>query len=129
MDAQTRQEDGTIPHEKLPDNPTCPLCEQAVLPGDNVIFSHEEIVHTNCRLASDGITDSVAHILRRNSGLEFCQSCVARMLHVTYEQAVKAVTSLRMTTRYRVRAMGTCSVCGNHWMTVKAEPPSVGGGV
>ncbi len=91
--------------------------------------SHGEIIHIKCRhVDSDGISDSVAHVLRRNAGLEFCQSCIARMLHITYEQAVKAVTAVRMTSRYRVRAMGPCSVCGNHWITVRAEPISVGGG-
>ena len=116
-------------HEKVPDNPQCPLCQQEVLPGDHVVFAHAEIVHLNCRHKSDGIADSVAHLLRRHAGDEYCQSCVARLLHITYEEAVKAVTALRMTSRYRVKAMGTCSVCGNHWMTVRAETPSVPEGV
>jgi hypothetical protein len=114
-------------HEKVPDNPTCLLCELEVLPGENVIFSHGDIVHIKCRVTTEGITDSVAHLLRRNAGTEYCQSCVARLLHSTYEQAMKAVTALRMSSRYRIRAMGTCSVCGNHWLTIKAEPPSIDG--
>lgn len=115
-------------HQKVPDTPTCPLCQREILSGDGVIFNHGEIVHINCRVTTEGLTDSVAHLLRRNAGAEYCHSCIARLLHATVEQAAKAITALRMTKRYVVRAMGMCSVCGNHWMTIKAEPPSVGGG-
>lgn len=114
--------------ERVPDNPMCPLCEQEVLPCDHVVFAHADIVHLHCRLKSDGVADSVAHLLRRNAGAEYCQSCLARLLHSTFEEVVKAVTALRMTSRYRVTAMATCCVCGNYWMTVRAEPPSVSGG-
>jgi hypothetical protein len=111
--------------ERVPDNPICPLCEQEVLPGDHVVFAHTDIVHLTCRLENDSVADAVADLLRRNAGAEYCQSCLARVLHTTYEQIAKAVTALRMTSRYRVTAMATCSVCANYWMTVRAEPPSI----
>lgn len=114
--------------ERVPDNPICPLCEQEVLPGDPVVFAHADIVHLNCRLENDSVADSVAELLRRHAGAEYCQSCLARLLNTTYEQIAKAVTALRMTSRYRVTTMATCSVCANYWMTVRAEPPSIGGG-
>ena len=114
--------------ERVPDNPICPLCAQEVLPGDPVVFAHAEIVHLNCRLENDSVAESVAHLLRHNAGAEYCQSCLARLLQSTYEQIVKAVTALRMTSRYRVTAMATCSACANYWMTVRAEPPSIGDG-
>jgi len=108
-------ENTTMGHETVRDNPTCPVCELEVLSGDHVIFAHGELVHMNCRLASGHLTDSVTHALRHNAGAEYCQSCLARMLHQTYEH-------------YRLRTMGTCSICGNHWTTVRAHPRSIGGG-
>lgn len=109
--------------------PSCPMCEKSVEPGDHVVFGHGEMIHLNCHLNGGGITESVATFLRHHVAAEYCQSCLARLMNSTYEQVAKAVTALRMTSRYRITAMGTCSVCSNHWMTVRAEPPSVGGGV
>ena len=94
-------------NESVRDNPMCPVCELEVLPGDHVIFAHGELVHINCRLACGRLTDSVTDGLRHNGGAEYCQSCLASMLHRTYEH-------------YRLRTTGTCSICGNHWTTVKA---------
>jgi hypothetical protein len=102
-------------HKTVRDNPTCPVCELDVLPGDHVIFAHGEIVHIDCRLASGHLTDAITHVSRYFRGAEYCQGCLATMLHRTYEH-------------YRLRAMGTCSICGNHWTTVKAEPRSIDGG-
>jgi hypothetical protein len=87
-------------HDTVRDNPTCTLCELHVLPGDHVIFGHGEIVHINCRRASGHLINS--------AGGEYCQSCLARLLHRTYEH-------------YRVQAIGTCSICGNRWTTARAE--------
>ena len=110
-----------------PPNPTCPMCEQEVLPGDHVVFAHAEIIHLNCHFQRNGLADSVAHLLRRRAGEDYCHTCLARLLQATYEQIAKAVTALRMTSRYRVTTMAACSVCGMYRTTVRAEPPSVGG--
>jgi hypothetical protein len=116
-------------HEQpAPLAPICPLCEKPVEPGDHVVFGHGETPHLDCHFNSGGITESVARFLRHHVGAEYCQTCLARTMRCTYERVVKAVTALRMTSRYRVRAMGTCSGCGNHWMTIKAEAPAVDGG-
>lgn len=72
-----------------------------------MVFAHADIVHLSCRLENDSVADPVAHLLRRHAGAEYCQSCLARLLHSTYEQIAKAVTALRMTSRYRVTAMAT----------------------
>jgi|SRR5687768_14737036 len=109
--------------ERVPDNPMCPLCEQEVLPGDHAVFAHADIIHLNCGLENDSVAESVAHFLRRNAGAEYCQSCLAKLLDITYEQITKALTALRMTSRYRVTAMATCSACASYLMTVRAEPP------
>jgi len=114
--------------ERVRDNPICPLCEQEVLPSDPAVFAHADIVHLNCRLKNDGVAESVAALLRRNAGAEYCQSCLARSLDIAYEQIAKAVTALRMTSRYRATAMATCSACGRAGMTVRAEPPPIGDG-
>ena len=115
--------------ERVPDNPICPLCEYEVLPSDPAVFAHADIVHLNCRLKNDSVAEAVANLLRRHAGAEYCQSCLARLLDRPYEQIVKAVTALRMTSRYRVTAMATCSACDKYWMTVRAEPPSSDEGV
>ena len=111
-----------------PVSPICPMCEKPVEPGDHVVFGHGETIHLQCHFSGGGVTQSVATLLRHHVTAEYCQSCLARTMHYTYEQVVKAVTALRMTSRYRVKAMGTCSVCGNHGMTIRAEPPPVGAG-
>jgi CheY-like chemotaxis protein len=110
-----------------PLDPTCPMCQKPVAPGDHVVFGHGEMIHLNCHFSGGGITQSVGTFLRRHVAMDYCQSCLARLTQLTYEQVVKAVTALRMTRHYRVTAMGTCSVCANRWMTVRAEQPAVGG--
>lgn len=102
-------------HETVHNNPTCPVCELAVLPGDHVIFAHGELIHITCRRANGHVTDPLTHALKHSAGAEYCQSCLASMLHRTYEH-------------YLLRAMGTCSICGHHWTTVRTAPRSIGGG-
>jgi hypothetical protein len=109
-------------------NPICPLCEQVVLPGDHVVFGHGELVHLNCHFLAGGVVESVAAFLVRNGGLEYCHGCVARSLNVGHDQVVKAVTMLRTTDRYRVTTIGTCSVCGHRWTTIRAERAFPGSG-
>src|SRR5687767_2944594 len=107
-----------------PLTPICPMCEKPVEPGDHVLFGHGETIHLNCHFSGGGITQSVATFLGRHVDTEYCQSCLARLTQITYDQAVKAVTALRMTSPYRVTAMGTCSVCANRWMTIRAQSPA-----
>ena len=110
--------------DKAPVNPMCPMCEKPVEPGDHVVFGHGDLIHLGCHFDRGGIAESIATLLRRTAGAEYCHSCLARSLQSSYEQVKKAVATLRMSRRYRVTAMSTCSVCRNKWTTIRTDPPS-----
>jgi hypothetical protein len=99
----------------------CPLCQQSVLPGDRVVFSHADTIHLNCHLKRDSVTESVADLLRRRAGVEHCHRCLATVLHSTYDDVYKAVTTLYMTRGYRITPIATCALCGKPWTTIRAE--------
>jgi hypothetical protein len=69
------------------------------------------------------VRDSVGDVLRANAGAEHCHTCVARLVHSTFEHVAKAVTALRMTSRYRVTTLAVCCGCGHERTTVHAELP------
>jgi hypothetical protein len=105
------------------------MCEQEVLPGDHVVFGHGEFIHLNCHLIRDGAAAFIARFLKSHASAEYCHGCLHRVVqHSTLEQVVKAVTHLRMTSRYRVTAVAMCSVCGAQRTTIRAEPAVLGGG-
>jgi hypothetical protein len=104
-------------------DPTCPMCERAVMPGNHVVFNHEDFIHLNCHLQADGDVDSVGHFLRRTAPKQHCHTCIARLVQSTPLQVSKAVSRLRMTSGYRVTALAMCAVC-RLYRTVRAEPPA-----
>ena len=101
----------------------CPLCQQNVLPGDPVAFSHAETIHLNCHLRRGSMTESVADLLRRRTGAEHCHRCLATALHSTYDDVYKAVAALYMTRGYRITPIATCAVCGKASATIRAQAP------
>ena len=107
--------------EPLPGTRRCPLCEQRVLPGDPVVFSRTDMIHLNCHLKRDSLTESVVDVLRRRAGAEHCHRCLATVLHSTYDPVVRAVSALHMTRGYRITPIATCVVCGKARTTVRAE--------
>ena len=113
--------------DKAPVNPMCPRCEKPVEPGDHVVFGHGDLIHLGCHFDRDGIAESLAALLRRNAGAEYCDACLARSLQSSHEQVKKAVAALRMSRRYRVTARSTCSVCRHTSTTIRTDPPSAAG--
>ena len=98
----------------------CPRCLKLIERADLVVFDAGELFHQRCFLQSGGVYDLVVEFLRRNRPSSFCHSCLSAMLRITYEDARKVVTGLRMEAEFSVLLGAPCAGCRQLRVVVQA---------
>jgi len=83
------------------------------------VFGHGDLVHLACHASTDGADETVASFLRSSAGRRYCHTCLARTLSLSWKDAAKIVTRLRITPGFRVTTE-QCSLCSELRVTITA---------
>jgi hypothetical protein len=95
----------------------CAVCSQPTGRTDRLTMLNGEVVHYACRPESRDATEVAHRLLSEASGQGFCHSCLASLLHISFDEARKVVGKLRIRSGFTV-GTGQCSVCGRFRFTL-----------
>ena len=99
-------------------DPICSVCAKPIHPGEHVIFGHGDLTHLDCHLGVRDLGDVVERYVRAHAGGALCHPCLAAALDLTFAEARKATSRLRVSGEITA-GLARCSACGaSRWCVV-----------
>ncbi len=95
----------------------CAVCGRPVPAHDRLTTVSGDVVHYECRPSVADVVEPAARFVAGADGRPFCQTCLAALLHISFEEARKVFGHLRMRMGFRL-GTGQCSMCRKFRVTI-----------